>query len=242
MGGQWIVDLEFLTKIVGIILLDLVLSGDNAVVIGMAARSLPPVQRRRAIIFGGGAAIGLRILFTLLASVLLQIPLLEAAGGVLLVWVAIKLLRDRGGAEENVREGRNILDAIRVIVVADVVMSLDNMISVAAVADEERGLLLFGLLLSIPLLLLGSNLVATMMNRMPWLVWAGSLILAVTAGRMIVHDEIVHRFLTPIPQESIVVPALVTALVVGVALRFDRREGGRGEYPAADIGASGHTR
>jgi YjbE family integral membrane protein len=221
------VEAEFLSRLLGIVLVDLVLSGDNAVVIGMAARRLPPAQRRRAIIIGGGAAIALRILFTAIAGVLLRVPLLQFLGGLLLVVVALKLLRP-SGAGENVREGRNLLDAIRVIVLADVVMSLDNMLSVAAVARESLLLLIAGLLISIPLLLLGSGVVATLMNRLPWLVWVGALVLAYTAGSMMVEDRIAATYLEAIPRAGQVVPVLVTAFVVVVGGLLARRAS-RGE-------------
>lgn len=235
-------DPETIGRVVSIIVTDLVLSGDNAVVIGMAARSLPPQQRKRAIVFGGGAAIGLRILFTILAGLLLRVPLLQLTGGLLLLWIAVKLMRhDEGG--HNVREGRNMVDAMRVIVLADVVMSLDNMIAVAGVAGDELWLLLFGLLLSIPLLLVGSNQIAKLMNRMPWLVWIGALVLIFAAGQLIIEDEVVHdRIVVPylhgIPTLEYLFPALLAVLVVGVAFFLNRRASGardshaRGDEPA----------
>ncbi len=216
-------DLELLGRLASIIVIDLVLSGDNAVVIGMAARNLPPVQRRRAVIFGGGAAVGLRILFTAMAAILLGVPLLKAVGGVLLLWIAIKLLRGEDTTEENIREGRNLADAIRTIILADVVMSLDNILAVGAAAHGSLWLLLFGLALSIPILLVGSSLVARMMHRFPWLVWVGAGILAWTAGQMIVEDEVVHPYLEFLPAETYLIPALAVALVVLVALAVRKR-------------------
>lgn len=231
--------LELIGSVLGIIVIDLVLSGDNAVVIGMAARSLPPDQRRRAIIFGGGAAVALRILFTAIAALLLEIPLLHFVGGLLLVYVAFKLLRSETG-EENVREGNNLLDAIRVIVLADVVMSLDNMLAVGAQAHGDLRLLLFGLALSIPLLLIGSNIVATLMGRFPWLVWLGAAVLAWTAGQMMVEDPLAHPFFEFLPTPDVVFPVVVVLLVLGVSWALSKRNtpgGGLGEersLPAAD--------
>ncbi len=215
-GGKVYVVLELIGSVLGIIVIDLVLSGDNAVVIGMAARSLPPNQRRRAIIFGGGAAVALRILFTAIAALLLEIPLLHFMGGILLVYITFKLLRS-GTGEENVREGHNMLDAIRVIVLADVVMSLDNMLAVGAQAHGDLRLLLFGLALSIPLLLAGSDIVATLMGRFPWLVWVGATILVWTAGQMMVEDPLMHPYFAILPNAAMVFPALVVLVVLGTS-------------------------
>jgi YjbE family integral membrane protein len=231
--------LELIGSVLGIVVIDLVLSGDNAVVIGMAARSLRPDQRRRAIIFGGGAAVVLRILFTAIAALLLEIPLLHFVGGLLLVYIAFKLLRSETG-EKNAREGSSMLDAIRVIVLADVVMSLDNMLAVGAQAHGDLRLLLFGLALSIPLLLIGSNVVATLMGRLPWLVWLGAAVLAWTAGQMMVEDRLAHPYFALLPTPDVVFPVLVVLLVLGVSWALSRRDtpgGGLGEersLPAAD--------
>jgi YjbE family integral membrane protein len=216
-----------ISQVLGIVLIDLVLSGDNAVVIGMAARRLPSAQRRRAIIFGGGAAVVLRIVFTAIASKLLLVPLLQFVGGLLLVWIAFNLLRPETG-EEHVREGRNMLDAIRVIVIADAVMSLDNMLAVGAAAHGSIELLLFGLILSIPLLLVGSSLVASLMNRFPWLLWIGAAVLAWTAGRMIAEDRRLHVLFEGLPRPELLVPAVVVVLVLGVSYARNRRHGAGG--------------
>lgn len=187
-------NLELLNAIFRIVVLDLVLSGDNAVVIGMAARLLPPEQRRRAIIFGAGGAIGLRIIFTALIAVLLGIPLLQAIGGVLLVWIAYRLLR-QNDKEHAVKEGRNLREAVRTIILADVIMSLDNILAVGGAAHGNLWLLLFGLALSMPIILFGSGLVATLMNRFPWLVYLGSGILVYTAVEMVFGDRILTNYL-----------------------------------------------
>ena len=189
-------DWEIVSRVLSIVLLDLVLSGDNAVVIGMATRSLPSEQRRRAIVFGGAGAVVLRIIFTAVAALLLGVPLLMAAGGLLLLWIASKLVRGGGEAEHHTggAEKSGMLDAIRTIILADVVMSLDNMLAVGGAAHGSLLLLLFGLALSIPILLLGSGLVARLMNRLPWLVWLGAAILVWTAIGMILHDPLVERY------------------------------------------------
>ncbi|MCC6315917.1 MAG: TerC family protein [Thermomicrobiales bacterium] len=183
--------LEFIGPILGIAIVDLVLSGDNAVVIGMAARRLSPVNRRKAIVFGGAGAIALRIIFTLMAAFLLGVPYLKFFGGVLLLYIAWKLVQpgDHGG---HVSEAESLGQAVRTIILADVVMSLDNILAVGGVAQGHYGLLLFGLLLSIPLLLVGSELVARLLGRVPVLLYLGVFVLLHAAVMMIVDDPLVH--------------------------------------------------
>lgn len=215
--------------VLGIVVIDLVLSGDNALVIGMAARRLPPAQRRLAIILGGGAAIGLRVLFAAVAAFLLTVPLLEAAGGLVLLWVAWELLQDTGPTHEA-QESLSIFGALKTIVVADVVMSLDNILAIAGVSHGDIGLLLFGLLLSMPLILFGSGVIADLMNRLPWLGPLGSAILAWTAGTMIVEDQILSGFL---PEgellRSLVPPLLAVVMVLSSVARAAWRARGIGE-------------
>ena len=150
---------ELLTKILSIIVINVVLSGDNALVIGMASRTLAPRQRRMAIILGGAGAIILRIIFTAIAAFFLHIPLLEAAGGVVLIYIAYQLLNEESDAG-NVEAGESLISAVRTIIVADVVMSLDNMLAIGGAAGGSIELLLFGLGLSMPFILLGSNYLA----------------------------------------------------------------------------------
>ncbi len=219
---------EFIGRVLSIVVIDLVLSGDNAVVIGMAARRLPSKQRRRAIVFGGGAAVVLRILFTATAALLLCIPLLEAGGGVLLLWIALKLLRQDEQLPEHVAESTNMLEAIRTIVMADVIMSLDNILAVGGAAHGHLWLLLFGLALSIPLLLVGSSLIATLMNRFAWLIWLGAGILTWTAGRMIVEDGLVEKYVLHSSIEAAAwlaeaIPLVVMLSLLGIALVMRRR-------------------
>src|SRR3712207_6810148 len=159
----------------------------------MAARTLSPRNRRRAIVFGGAGAIGLRILFTAMAALLLDVPYLQAAGGLLLLYVAYKLLRPQGHGE-NVSEADTLGQAIRTIVLADVVMSLDNILAVAASADGHLWLLLFGLALSIPIILFGSDLVARMLGRYPILVYLGVVVLVLAAVQMVVEDRLIQDF------------------------------------------------
>lgn len=182
---------DSIQAIITIVIIDLVLSGDNAVVIGMAARKLSPENRRKAIIWGGGGAIALRIVFTVLAALLLEIPYLQLIGGILLLWIAFKLLKPTSD-EESVGEADSLGQAIRTIILADVVMSLDNILAVGGAADGHLGLLVFGLLLSIPILLLGSELVARVIGRFPFILYIGVLVLVHTATHMILDDPLVH--------------------------------------------------
>lgn len=213
---------DFLAKVLSIIVIDLVLSGDNAVVIGMAARRLSPEQRRRAIIIGGGGAVVLRMIFTALAALLLGIPFLQAAGGLLLLWIAFKLLRpEEEGA--HISEAGSLSQAIKTIVLADVVMSLDNILAVGGAAHGHLGLLLFGLAFSIPLLLLGSELVARVLGRLPILVYVGVIVLVITAVGMILEDEIVHDLHAFATWETALITVVVSAIIVFLGWRAQRQ-------------------
>jgi YjbE family integral membrane protein len=212
-------DPENIAKLVQIILFDLLLSGDNAVVIGMAARGLSEKNRRRAIIVGGGGAIVLRISFTLIASFLLEIPLLQFIGGILLLWIAYKLMKPQQHGLEHVNEAGSLGEAIRTIVLADVVMSLDNILAISGAAEGHQGLLIFGLLLSIPLLLIGSDLVSRLLGRLPILVYVGAILLVWAAVRMMAHDKWVHDV---IELNTVAILAL-TAVLSAVILLLARR-------------------
>lgn len=182
-----------LAAIASIVVIDLVLSGDNAVVIGLAVRRLPPRQRRLAVILGGAGAIALRVFFAAIAALLLSVPFLQAAGGLLLLWIAWKLLRE-DEAGHAVSEGQSLLAALQTILVADVVMSLDNVLAVAGVSHGNVVQLVFGLVLSMPMIMLSSGLIAAIIDRFPWLTVLGAGILAWTAGVMIRDDAIIGRF------------------------------------------------
>lgn len=184
-------DFDSASAFLRIILIDLVLSGDNAVVIGLAASRLSPENRRRAIVIGGGAAVGLRIVFTVMAAFLLGIPLLQLTGGILLFYIAYKLVQPPSQGA-HITEADTLAQAIRTILLADVVMSLDNILAVAAAAGDHLWLLLFGLALSIPLLLVGSEYVARLLHRVPILVWVGVLVLIHTAIHMVNEDDVVR--------------------------------------------------
>jgi YjbE family integral membrane protein len=184
-------DLELLAKIAQIILIDIVLSGDNAVVIAMAAHKLPDRQRKQAILWGGAIAIFLRIVFTLVMAFLLMIPGVRLVGGIILVWIACKLLLDEGEGQELNTEAaqRSKWAAIRMIFVADFVMSLDNMLAVAGAAGEKLWMIVMGLLVSIAIIMFFSSIIAQLMNRYHWIVYLGAAILAFTAAEMMLGDR-----------------------------------------------------
>lgn len=214
--------LDTATALLSIVLFDLILSGDNAVVIGMAARRLSPEKRRKAIIWGGAGAVGLRILFTAMAALLLDIPYIQAAGGLLLLYISYKLLKPHD-EHANVREAGSLKDAIQTIILADVVMSLDNILAVGAASDGHIWLLLFGLLLSIPILLLGSGIVARLLTEYPILVFVGATILIWTAVRMLLEDPIVHDNLHAFTTvEALSISGVVAAIMIAVGLRAQR--------------------
>jgi YjbE family integral membrane protein len=184
---------ELIVGILTIIYVNFILSGDNAVVIALAVRSLPPKQQKLGIFWGSFAAVALRIVLTWVAVVLLELPGLRLGGGLLLIWIAWKLVKPADGdGEEHVKSSANLWEAVKIIVIADLIMSLDNVLAVAAAAKGNIPLLIFGLGLSIPIILCCSAVIAKLMNRYAWLVIAGGAILGKVAGEMIVTDPLVH--------------------------------------------------
>jgi len=177
----------FWIPLLKIIWINIVLSGDNAVVIALAARSLPPRQQMMAVSWGSGAAVAMRIALTLFAVALLQLPYLKLIGAVLLLWIGVQLLLPEEG-EANIDGHENLLAAIKTILIADLVMSLDNVIAVAAAAGDSVTLLILGLAISIPLVIFGSTLLMKIMERFPIVITAGGALLGFVAGEMAVSD------------------------------------------------------
>jgi YjbE family integral membrane protein len=171
------------------------LSGDNAVVIALAAHRLPQQQRRLAILCGAAGAIALRVLFTWILAQLLEVPLLRFGGGVVLIWIAMKLLRDEGESDHEVRTGASLLQAVWIIIMADFVMSLDNMLAVGGASEGHVLLITFGLFLSIIIIMTCSAVIADWMNRFPILVVVGAAVLAWTAAEMMLEDAKVAQWL-----------------------------------------------
>lgn len=220
------VDQTFIVNVLKISVIDLVLSGDNAVVIAMAVKSLPTETRGKAAAVGASFAVALRIGFTAAAALLLNVPFLRSIGGLILFWIAYKLLIEEEEGEERPGEIRDFWEAVRIIVLADLVMSLDNILAVGGASDGNLSLMIFGLALSIPLVLFGSSLLATLLNKWPVLAYVGSGILAWTAGSMIVHDPTVGAWLAGlhIPMLDYVLPAIATAVVVGAGYMASQRK------------------
>lgn len=187
-----------IAQILQIIAIDILLCGDNAIVIAMACRSLPPEKRLLGIMLGSGAAIVLRIAFTLGLSAVLSFPYLMLVGGVLLLYIAVKLLTDSAHADPDIEAHTSVWGAVRTIALADAVMSLDNVIAIAGAAHGKPELIIFGLLVSIPLIVGGATLFTTLLTRFPILVWAGAALLGWIAGELIAREAALAPYLTPL--------------------------------------------
>jgi YjbE family integral membrane protein len=185
----------YLVPLAKIIWIDLLLSGDNAIVIALACRQLPAHQRKIGMLLGAGTAIGLRIIFAIFITYLLGVPYLKIIGGLLLLWIGMKLAVGEDGDGHEVESSDNLWRAVRTIAIADAVMSLDNVIAIAAAAGGNIWLFVFGLLLSIPLIIFGSTLLSTLMERFPIIIWAGAALLGWIAGEMIIADPAVMTWL-----------------------------------------------
>ena len=183
---------QWVLAIFNIVWIDIVLAGDNAVVIALAVRSLPPRQRRLGIVFGAGAAVILRGILTVATTHLLSVPFLKLVGGLLILWIAFKLLRQNEGEQESDKVGaQGVWQAVWMIIVADITMSLDNVLAVGGAAGGHNTLIIFGLALSIPLVVFGSNLISQLMSRYQIIVFLGAAILGKVAGEMMLTDPIV---------------------------------------------------
>jgi YjbE family integral membrane protein len=185
---DFLTDPHFWAKWSSIVLLDLVLAGDNALVIALAVRSLPAKQQFWGRMWGTLGAVVLRLAFISAVTWLLTIPLLRFVGGVVLVWIAYKLVAHPSHDDGKVRQGATLKDAIGIIILADVVMSFDNVMAISAAAHGDMILVVFGLLLSLPLVVWGSGLLARLMNRLPLIIWLGGGVLGWVAMRMILDD------------------------------------------------------
>jgi YjbE family integral membrane protein len=180
-----------------IIVIDILLGGDNAVVIALASRRLPDHQRRKAMFWGIFGAVAIRVVLIFFALQLLRMPFLKIGGGLLLLWIGLRLLRPESDGDHNIDASANLIGAVKTIIVADAVMSLDNVIGIAAAAKDELALVVFGLLVSVPIILWGSRFVLRLMDRFPVVIVAGAALLGWIAGDMIVHDAAVKARLAP---------------------------------------------
>lgn len=207
-----------------IILIDIVLSGDNAVVIALACRNLAPEQRRKGIFWGVAGAVSLRVVLTVFAALVMDLPWLKLVGGLLLVWIAIKLMLPEDEEGHDIQPSAHLWGAVKTIVVADFVMSLDNVIAVAGAAHGSLSLLLFGLAVSIPLIVWSSQLILHWMERFPSIVLFGAALLGYVAGQMIFTDPGVTGVLPSLPAWSAkAAGALGAVLVVGIGRWLEQR-------------------
>jgi YjbE family integral membrane protein len=214
-----------------IMLINLILSGDNAVVIALACRSLPPSKRTWGIILGAAVAVVMRIVFTVGIASLLSTPWLKVVGSVLLFWIAVKLLAEDGADEKDVKDSSSIWGAVQTVVIADLVMSLDNVLAIAAAAKGSWSLIILGLAISVPLIVFGATLVMFLLTRIPALVWAGAALLGWIAGELIVSDPGVHHHAEAIahslgvdmPTLERIAAGLGAAFVVAVGWMLRRR-------------------
>ena len=190
-------DLAFLSALFSIVIIDLILAGDNAVVIAMAVRSLPHEQRKKGILFGAGAAVLLRVALTFFVAQLLILSYVKLVGGILILWIAVKLFVEGAPEDDHERKATTIWQAIKVIVIADITMSLDNMLAVGGASHGNMFLLIFGLGLSIPFIVYTSNLLSTLMDKYPVIIYIGAAILGKVGGEMMITDPFTVRLLPP---------------------------------------------
>ena len=209
---------EFWVAVLQIIAIDILLGGDNAVVIALACRNLPEKQRRLGIIWGVAGAITLRVILTIFAVTLLSIPYLKIVGAVLLAWIAFKLVMpSEGEGGHDIDASDSLVGAIKTIIIADLVMSLDNVLAVAGAAKDSWALIIFGLLVSIPIIVYCSTLVLKMMDRFPWIIILGGGLLGWIAAGMAIHDVAVRDWVSANwPWAEYVLPALGASIVMAV--------------------------
>jgi len=194
--GKITFDLQFLSALISIVIIDLILAGDNAVVIAMAVRSLPKEQRKKGIIFGAGAAVLLRVIATFFVAQLLTISFIKLVGGIVILWIAVKLFIE-GSPEESIeKKAATIAQAVKIIVIADISMSVDNMLAVGGASHGNLFLLLFGLGLSVPFVVFTSNLLSMLMDKYPVIIYIGAAVLGKVGGEMIITDPFTASYLS----------------------------------------------
>ncbi len=215
-----LVEPEFWARLASIVLIDLTLAGDNALVIALAVRTLPQRQQLLGRVWGTAGAVALRLAFIVVATWLLTIPLLQVVGGLLLVWIALRLVRQDAAGDAHVRQGTTLREAVWIIMVADAAMSIDNVLAVAAAAQGEMLLVLIGIGLSLPIVVWGSGLLAWLMNRFTWIIWLGGGVLGYFAGEMILRDQIVERWIGPRPGWLEAVPIVLALAIAALGWRF----------------------
>ncbi|MFY0545262.1 TerC family protein [Brevibacillus sp. H7] len=205
---------EFLSALFLIIMINIVLSGDNAVVIAIACRKLPTEHRKKAILWGTFLAVIVRVIATVLAAYLLKIPYLYLIGGIVLVWISYKLLLD-DDSEDKIDSSENLIHAVKTIVIADIMMGLDNVLAIAGAANGDLTLIILGLIISIPIMIFGSQLILKAMERFPWILYVGAAVLAWAAAKMILHEKVVAAL---VAGSSWLETAFKVLIVAGVLL------------------------
>jgi YjbE family integral membrane protein len=214
-------DLAFLISLSQIMWINILLSGDNALIIALACRDLPAHQKRMGMILGAGAAVALRILFTFMIAYLLDTPMLRLVGGVLLFWVSVKLIIDDNESHASrIVSSDRLIQAVRTIAIADIVMSLDNVLAIAAVAKDNTLLMVIGLVISIPLIVAGSGIVMYVLNRFPLLVWAGAGLLGWVAASMMLADPLLMDYVDQALIKTIHLPANVLGVLAVLAIGY----------------------
>jgi YjbE family integral membrane protein len=211
---EWLQSVDFWIGLLKIVWINIILSGDNAVVIALAARSLPPAQQKQAVFWGSGAAVVLRIVLTVVAAKLLEMSYLQIVGGLLLLWIGTQLLSEEEEEEGHAKEHGNLMAAVRTILIADLVMSLDNVIAVAAAAKGSMLLLILGLAISIPLVIFGSTLMIKLMERFPVIVTFGAALIGWVGGETIVSDVALKEMMLDKPWLHYVAAAAGAGLVL----------------------------
>jgi YjbE family integral membrane protein len=222
-------DMAFLISLSQIMWINILLSGDNALIIALACRDLPPQQKRMGMILGAGAAVGLRILFTFLLAYLLDTPMLRLIGGLLLFWVSVKLIIDDADSHSSgIVSSDRLFQAVRTIAIADIVMSLDNVLAIAAIAKDNMVLMVIGLVISIPLIVAGSGVVMYILNRFPLLVWAGAGLLGWVAASMMLADPVLTDYVDQALIKTIHLPINVAGVLfvlgIGYLIKQQRKK------------------
>jgi len=210
-----------LISIIQIIAIDIILGGDNAIVIALACKNLPEKKRKLGIFYGALGAIVLRVIMVFFATTLLLIPGLKIVGGLLLIWIGVKLILDNQKNHDiNIKQESNLFAAIKTIIIADFVMSLDNSVAIAAAANGDISLVIFGLLLSVPIIIWGSSLILTLIDRYPIIIYLGSALIGWIGGDMIRSDIFVTSNLSTPAYFDTLIPVLFMAFVIVYSLLY----------------------
>jgi YjbE family integral membrane protein len=239
--GSFSLSWDFFFGFLSIILIDLILAGDNAVVIAMAVRSLPPKQRRKGIMIGAGGAVVLRVGLTFVASQLLQISFVKFCGGALITWIAVKLFMEGAPDDKFKKEANTLGQAVITVMIADLVMSTDNILAVAGASKGNVFLLIFGLGLSIPFVVFTSSILSRLMDRFPIIIYLGAAVLGRVAGEMMMSDPFVERLLQPsrFVQYTVEIIFAIGVIVVGkLWIKWKIRKQESGQTQVATSGSA----